>query len=369
MPTIQFIAAAQRAIDAFERACDALDPLGSGRRLLLACSAGGDSMTLLDLAARAAQRRDWELAVVHIDHGQRPQSAEEARFAAAEASRNNLTFFSECLDEELIQSSPLSEDVMRQARHDIFRRLSRQWEADAVALAHHGDDRAETFLIRLLAGSGPTGLSAIRPVERLGELMLVRPLLAARRADMRAYLKVRELEWHDDPSNADIATKRGWVRHTLLPQIRDHIGLDPTGRIVRASELIEEEAAVVAETSGLILRQLALPTPESSLARLDLEHPLWAEAGALSRRQILRQWLWDLRRRPYPPGYAAVAEALTFADQARPGAELRSIERIHIVHCKTSLVAFDPSVESEVRCSTIKPLLPPPKPRKKKKRA
>ena len=368
MPQRKLSAPGQRVVECFDSACDRMEPLAPDRRLLLACSAGGDSMTLLDLAARAAKRRHWSLAVVHVDHAQRPASAGESQVVADEVRRRRLRFFGERLDDDLIAASPLSEDVMRRARHAIYRRCAEQWEADAIALAHQADDRAETFLIRLLAGSGPTGLSSIRPIERMGGLTLVRPLLSARRQDMRAYLRDRELTWHDDASNTDLATKRGWLRHDLLPRIRDHIGLDPTNRIVRASELIEDEAIALTEATHWMIDQLALEAPPPACARLDLTHPLWTGAGALLRRQLLRQWLWNLRRGAHPPGYAAVAEALAFAESGRRGAQLRTIERMHIVHCRTSLLAFDPSIDEPTRRVVAKPLLPPPKTPKTKKK-
>ena len=76
-------------------------------------------------------------------------------------------------------------------------------------------------------GSGPTGLAGIRPIEQIGDLTLVRPLLAARRADLRAALAERGLPWHDDPTNADREAKRGWVRNILLPLMGEKLEFDP----------------------------------------------------------------------------------------------------------------------------------------------
>ena len=353
----------------FEQACKELQKLASGARLLLACSAGGDSMTLLDLAARRARRARWELAVVHVDHRQRPESPDEAQFVADQAARRGIECFIEQFPDELVETSPLSEEVMREARYACLCRLAACWEAGAVVLAHQADDRAETFFIRLLAGSGPTGLASIRPVEVVSGLTLVRPLLRVRRRPMRQYLRERGLDWHDDPTNRNQATKRGWVRHTLLPLIHAKIGLDPTGRIVGAAELIEAEAAALGEAARLLLTQIRQSPPTPAMDRLDLTHPVWLDAGPLLRRQLLRQWLWDLRRRAHPPGLRTVGEALTFVEQARPGAELRTIERIHVVHCKGCLLAFGPDVEPPVRQATAAPHLPLRPLKRKKKRS
>jgi hypothetical protein len=148
------------------------------------------------------------------------------------------------------------------------------------------------------------------------------------------------------------------VRHALLPLVRERLGLDPTARLTRAAALIREEAEVLGETMHLFLAQLALPAPSPALARLDLTHPLWRGASPLVRRQLLRQWLWDLRRQPHPPGFEAVGEALAFVEARHPLADLRTVERMHIVHCKTSLLAFAPEVEAETRRATAIPFLP-----------
>lgn len=350
---------------AFAAACKRIDP--RFRRFLLGCSAGGDSMALLELAAAIAPKLGWELAVVHVDHRQRAESGDEARFVAARAAAHGLPFFLERLGDELVARGALSEDAMRQGRHACFRRAAAAFKADALMLAHQADDRAETFLIRLLAGSGPTGLAAIRPVEKIGSLIMIRPLLQIRRAALREWLTGKGLAWRDDPTNTNMNTKRGYIRHELLPAITRHIGLDPTERIAHAAELIEQEAAALTEAARLMLSQLARPAELPAAARLALDSPLWREASPSLRRQLIREWLWSLRKRPHPPGQAALEEAMAFIEHARPGAELRTIEHIHIIHLKAGLLAFAPEVEPAARRAAAAPLQPAPKPKKRRK--
>lgn len=331
---------------AFDAAVEGLAPLAGRARVVLGCSAGGDSMALLDLAARAAESRHWQVAVAHLDHAQRPESAEEAGFVAEQARRRGLHLFTERLEPS---DAPLNEDAMRQARHALFGRVARVWHAAAVCLAHQADDRAETLLIRLLAGSGPTGLGSIRPLETLGELTVVRPLLGLRRAELRGYLRARGLKWREDPTNDGAAGKRTWVRNELLPSIRERIGLDPTERIVRAAELIDQEAGALNESARMLLEYVSSAPPPGAAGRLDLDHPVWRDASANLRRQLVRQWLWALRRGPHPPGHAAVQEACDFIERAARGTELRTIDRIHIVRGPTWLVAFAPEIGAETR--------------------
>ncbi len=339
--------------DVFARACDRAPKWTGPGPILLGCSAGGDSMALLELAAAAAPARGWRPVVVHADHAQRPESADEARFVATRAAAHGLVLHSERL--ELAPGA--SEDALREARHALFRRAAAAHGARAILLAHHADDRAETFLIRLLAGSGPTGLSSIRSVERLAGLTVVRPLLGQRRAELRAWLTARGLSWREDPSNDATTTQRGWIRNDLLPLLNARMGLDVVPRIERAATLIGREAEALENSAAAILARLALPSPAPARAHLALADPLWQQAGPPLRRQLLRRWLWDLRTRPHPPGHAAVEEACRFVELARPGAELRTVERIHVVHCGLSLLAFNSGTTPAERAAAVAPLL------------
>ena len=334
---------------AFASACDALEPLQSASSLLLGCSAGGDSMALLDLAAREASGRGWKLTVAHLDHAQRSQSAAEVQFVEARCRELELPLIAERLRAPDGAGSPLTENAMREERYAFFHRAAGQANAGALVLAHQADDRAETFLMRLLAGSGPTGLSSIRPLERLDGLTVARPLLAVRRSRLRQYLEERGLKWLDDPSNEDSKGKRTWVRHRLLPFMNDRMDLDVVPRIVRASELAQEESGALDQACEEILDRLVQPGEPPSAGRLSIGHELWKSARAPLRRRLLRQWLWKLRSSPHPPGFSAVGEALGFAERAAEGAELRTVERLHLVKRDGWLIAFPTEVGPEAR--------------------
>ncbi len=84
------------------------------------------------------------------------------------------------------------------------------------------------------------------------------------------------------------------------------------------------------------------------------------------RRQLLRRWLWELKSGPYPPGFGAVDEVMHFLKKNRRGANLRTVERIHLVHCKSSVLAFGPAVGEEERRQVAQRYTPAPRKRKKK---
>jgi tRNA(Ile)-lysidine synthase len=338
---------------AFAAACDRLAPMRSGAALMLGCSAGGDSMALLELVAGAAPSRGWRVAVAHFDHAQRPESAQEATFVAQRCAALGVGFITGRLEATETDAAPLSEERLRRARFEFFARAASQTMSDALVLAHQADDRAETLVMRLLSGAGPTGLASIRPIEQIEGLTVVRPLLGMRRAELREFLKSRGVAFIDDPTNEDERRKRVWVRRRAMPFFAERMGRDVTPHLVRAAELIEEESSALTEACEALLLQIVSPAGKEESASggimnrddfesLDLDSPIWRGASPGLRRRLLRQWLWRLRRSPHPPGFEAVAEALRFAEVGAQGARLRTIERIHLLKEGGRLIAQPP---------------------------
>ena len=175
-------------------------------RYVLAVSGGADSMALLDLMAGAAQARGYELVVAHFDHGLRPDSATDAQFVAAAARRYGLP-----LAHHAANLGRGSEAEARRARHGWLEQTRAARQAAAVITAHHQDDLIETSLLNLARGTGPRGLAPMQSGP------ILRPLLAVTRAQLRAYAAARDITWREDPTNADIANPRNFLRHRLLP--------------------------------------------------------------------------------------------------------------------------------------------------------
>lgn len=413
--------AAARVEAAFARACAALPSLRPGARPMLGISAGGDSMALLDLAARRAAEFGWTLTAAHLDHAVRPESADEAEFVRGRCVALGVPLIVERLnrmpaasgspfaqptggDPSRVAStvagpadssraapaavepadpsaSRATEETMRRARHEFFARAARASGATCFALAHQLDDRAETFLIRLLAGSGPTGLAAIRPERDLNRLAVVRPLLALRRAELRDYLRARGLAWREDPTNEDVRQKRAWLRREIIPRMDAWMGLEVAPRVARASELIASEADALTQACAMMLEHLGPTAPilepsrdldrdriydrgpsrdpdrhpdrdrasdyaelaarfPTAIAWLRVADPMWTGAAGPLRRRLVRQWLWRAAGRQHPPGREAVEEALKFIERGAPGTLLRTVRRLQLARAGDWIVAF-----------------------------
>lgn len=228
---------AQSLIDRFRAGTERLtgarpDP---DRRLGLAVSGGPDSLALLALAAEAYP---GAVAAATVDHGLRPEAADEARHVAAICRRLDVPHAI------LAPEEPIGGNIQSAARAARYALLE-AWREDEglgwIATAHHADDQLETILMRLMRGSGVDGLSAIRPVNGA----VIRPLLGMRKAELVAHAAARGLEAMADPSNADPAFDRVRVREAL----RGFPDFDPE-RLSRSVDALRDAAEALRWTAA-----------------------------------------------------------------------------------------------------------------------
>lgn len=193
---------------------------GSGDRVMVACSGGPDSMALLHVLALMRKKRKHEVIAAGIDHGLRPEAVAELNLVARVAKDHDIRFIKTKV--EVREGGNLQERA-REARHTALAAAAEQEKATHVALGHTADDRAETVIIRLLRGTGPKGLAAMPAAAPafVGDVPLVRPLIAARRRDVMAHLRRHGVPWAMDPSNFDNRFLRVRVRREVLPLLED----------------------------------------------------------------------------------------------------------------------------------------------------
>jgi tRNA(Ile)-lysidine synthase len=201
----------------FEAACRRL-AVADGADIVLAVSGGPDSMALLQIAVAAAPVHGWRLSVVHLDHGLRPGSDDDARFVADAAATLGLEAHLRRTDVAALAAARGDglEEAGRQARYAFFDEVAASIGPDTLVMtAHTADDQAETVLLHLARGTGLAGLSGIAP--RRGRI--VRPLLGMRRASLREVLDQQGIDYRLDPSNADPRFRRNRARAELVPAL------------------------------------------------------------------------------------------------------------------------------------------------------
>ncbi|HEX9373310.1 MAG TPA: tRNA lysidine(34) synthetase TilS, partial [Roseiflexaceae bacterium] len=327
------LAAEVRAFITAQRMIDA------GAPVVVAVSGGPDSLCLLHILATLRDDLGIALHVAHLDHMIRGAESEtEARFVADLARSWGLPATVEAVDvPDLAQGGNLHA-AARAARYDFLARVARSAGAQAVAVAHHADDQAETVLMHLLRGAGPEGLGGMRPVvpwhewapdketRRPGDKVsdscslspgllvspsLIRPLLQVTRADIESYCTEHGLAPRRDPTNLDLDATRNRIRHELLPRLIEY-----NPHIVEA---LGRTAAICADEQAFVSAALDAAWPELARERdgaVDFDGAAWRALHPALQRAAIRRAHALLARSP-AGGRDAATLGLEHVEQAR----------------------------------------------------
>lgn len=254
-----------------------------GTRLLIGLSGGSDSVALTLLMRDLSEHGGFEVvALAHFNHQLRETAARDEQFCREFAAAVGRPIEIASADVQAYAASQrLSvEDAGRTLRYDFLERAAAACGADRIAVGHTGDDQAETCLMKLARGAGPTGMGGIYP--RKGNI--VRPLLDVSRAALRAYLQAAGQGWIDDETNDDLCTPRNRIRHRVLPELEKAYGGAVRQAIARAAAVAREDGLWLDELAGRLFSALA--SRQSDGVHLDVA-ALAAEPLPLQRRVIL----------------------------------------------------------------------------------
>ncbi len=229
---------------------------------------------------------------MHVDHGLRPGSADEADIVRSAAARLGATFRAEKVD---VAPGPNLEARARAARYAVL--------PPDVLTGHTADDQAETVLLNLVRGAGLDGLAGMRPQNH--------PILDLRRHETEAVCRAEGLKPFTDPTNADPVHRRNRVRAELLPLLDDIAQRDVVPVLARQAGLLRDEAdaldALVAALDPTNARELASAPP------------------ALARRAVRR---WLVQGEDHPPDAATVERVLAVARNDAKAADVGGGRRV-----------------------------------------
>ena len=214
----------------------------------MATSGGVDSIALCLLADKWVRDRGGKCHALIVDHGLRPESGREAAQVADWLGQGGID--THVLVWKGHKPVRAIQAKARDARYELLLSWCRDHGINDLLLAHHRDDQAETFLLRLGRKSGVDGLSAMAAVSRRGDVRLVRPLLDTPKSRLIATLKSRGHPWIEDPSNRNFAFARTRIRE-FAPELA-HAGITAEAISVSARRVGRARAALEFYASELV---------------------------------------------------------------------------------------------------------------------
>ncbi len=270
---------------------DALSKLPPAPCYWVALSGGLDSTVLLHalvtVQAMLQTQPPASIRALHVHHGLSEHA--DHWLAACEALCADLGVPLESVGVKVEPRGRGLEDAAREARYRVFEQTLPA--GHCLLTAHHGDDQAETLLLRLMRGSGPRGLAAMADSRALGRGCLHRPLLGVTRAQLEDYARVHHLQWVEDDSNTDERFDRNFLRAQVMPRLRQ--------RWPGLARAWGESARLCAESEQL-LGELAGEDLERAVASVVSSRPTLApvlditrlrELSPPRRHNLLRHWL------------------------------------------------------------------------------
>lgn len=268
------------------RLLDALRPWRAAPRWYVALSGGLDSTVLLHLLVRLARQHPLPpIIAIHIHHGL--QAVADQWPGRCEALCQQLGVKLHIIKVEVAPGASLE----RSAREARYAAISARLESSEVVFtAQHRDDQAETVLFRLLRGAGVRGLAGMPASRALGAGTLVRPLLGFGRDELETYAQAEGFEWIEDPSNTCIEHSRNYLRHQVMPVLKQ--------RWPHAAHTFARTAGHLAEAEGLLneLAELDLVAARPRHGRVwlplpSLDSQVLKALSPARQRNALRLWL------------------------------------------------------------------------------
>lgn len=277
------------------------------QRFLLGCSGGLDSIVLLVILHRILTENDQQcqLRVVHVNHDLQAPSGDWAKQVVAQCEAFNI----EIIVKKVKVAAGNLENEARNARYAAFREVIAPDEV--LVLAHHQQDQAETVLMRLLNGSGVSGLAAMRELQTQAGLTVFRPLLNTARDEIHQYAIAHQLQWIDDPANHDLSFDRVVMREKVWPLLASH--WDGFEAAIGRTAGLMADAESVLKAQGEIDLAVAQHTDGS------LNIPIVLALSDARQRWLLARWMQaDTRYAPPLSRVEAVREMMQARIDATP---------------------------------------------------
>ncbi len=316
--------------------------LSGDQPIIIAVSGGADSVSLLHLLSflfPAIKR-----IAVYIDHGLRPLEIDaEIKLVRQQAELCSASFVTVAVDvrKEREQKKCSLEGAARTLRYRALERIRNEFQAGAIAVGHTADDQAEEILLRLIRGSGSSGLSGMN--IRYGKI--IRPLLNEPKEHLLNFLRTHNIPFCEDSSNADKTFLRNAIRLDLLPKLENEYNQSMRQTLLQTASILKEEDALLTALTDSSFQKTAQQNGEQiilDLPQFSLLHP------AIQRR-ILEKICWKMASRPSFKKIASLQHLATL----KKSSEVHLPDGLRAVRQEGSIIFCCPSLAKGYRGSGI----------------
>ncbi len=190
----------------------------AGEVIGVGVSGGIDSMCLLHFLNANKEALDIDVVAIHINHGIREESDDEARFVVQKCKEMGVRVYKFTIDSPKISKEKKNslETAAREGRYGVFEALVKKDIVDKVALAHHQSDQAETILMHIFRGCGVSGARGMDPIR---DKIYIRPMLPVSKEEIVDYANMNNIEYVEDASNKDTSYTRNYLRNVVMKDI------------------------------------------------------------------------------------------------------------------------------------------------------
>ncbi|WP_186575874.1 tRNA lysidine(34) synthetase TilS [Aquibacillus kalidii] len=253
--------------------------------VIVGVSGGPDSLALLHLLHTLKETWELRLIAASVDHQLRgKESEQDVEFVKSICKQWEIEFVETKVDVKTYkkESSVGTQQAARELRYQYFREQMEVFQADYLALGHHGDDQAETLVMRLTRGTNPDGLKGIPMKREFANGHIIRPFLSVTRVAIEEYCKNNDLTPRIDPSNSEDSYTRNFYRIHVLPLLKQQ-NPNLISNLFRLSQTITHDELYLNLEAEKVLKQAVTFSSDTKEASLDL-HPFSKYPIALQRR-------------------------------------------------------------------------------------
>ena len=263
--------------------------LGSEDCVITGVSGGADSVCLLFVLLELQKEIGFRMVAVHVNHGLRGQEADEDEaYVRQLCEEHGVLYETYFRNVELIAKNrkQSTEEAGREIRRACLEQALSKHEGTKIALAHHQDDNAETFLLNLARGTGLRGLGGIRPVKG----NIIRPLLCVRRCDIEEYLKENNIMYRTDSTNQSDVYTRNRIRNHILPYMEESLNVKTVDHMNETMEQLRQVQEYLDEQAEIFRQQCVRETETGYL----IMQEAYTEVPKVIRPMLLRKVMVDV---------------------------------------------------------------------------